>query len=127
MPKLLITHADVFTEAERMFGALEANVTDLDHLQGSREKLGSQLDLAREVFRQQSAHTAGKQEASRQLKQIMSDLGKLVSFLRHGVKEHYGTRSEKLVDFGLTPFRSQPRRAETPAPAPPAPPVSGVE
>jgi hypothetical protein len=121
MPKLLITHADVFTEAERMFGALEANVADLSHLEGSREKLGSQLELAREVFRQQSAHTAGKQEASRQLRQIMDDLGKLVSFLRHGVKEHYGTRSEKLADFGLTPFRGQPRRVETPPPAPPAP------
>jgi hypothetical protein len=60
------------------------------------------------------------------LKQIMSDLGKLVSFLRHGVKEPYGSRSEKLVDFGLTPFRSQPRRVETPS-APPAPPAPGIE
>jgi hypothetical protein len=123
MPKLLISHADIFTEAERMLGALEANGADLGHLQGSREKLDSQLEIAREVFRQQSAHTAGKQEASRQLKQIMSDLGKLVSFLRHGVKEHYGTRSEKLADFGLTPYRGQPRRLETP-PAPTVPPGS---
>ncbi|HSN89563.1 MAG TPA: hypothetical protein VL025_22565 [Thermoanaerobaculia bacterium] len=127
MPKLLVTHADIFTEAERMFGALDANVADLAHLQGSREKLGSQLELAREVFRLQSAHTAGKQEASQQLKQIMLDLGKLVSFLRHGVKEHYGTRSEKLVDFGLTPYRSQPRRVETAPPAPPAPPAPATE
>jgi hypothetical protein len=26
-----------------------------------------------------------------------------------GIREHYGTRSEKLVEFGQQPFRSQPR------------------
>ena len=120
MPRILVSQADIFAEAERMFDALQANEADLGHLVGSRDKLQSQLEQVRELFRQQAAFTAGKQTASQQLQQSMDDLGKLVSFLRHGVKEHYGNRSTKLVDFGLTPFRGRPRRVETP-PSPPAP------
>jgi hypothetical protein len=121
MPRILVTQADVFAAAELMFDALQANEADLGHLVGSRDKLDSQLETARELFRQQSAHAAAKQEASQQLQQTLDDLGKLVSFLRHGVKEHYGTRSQKLVDFGLTPFRGRPQRVQPPAP--PAPVV----
>lgn len=123
MPRSLVSQTDVFAAAELMFDALQANEANLGHLVGSREKLESQLETTRELFRQQSAHAAAKQEASRQLQQSLDDLGKLVSFLRHGVKEHFGTRSEKLVDFGLTPFRSRTRRVPPPAPPTPPPPV----
>ena len=62
-----------------------------------------------------------KQQATSQLQQTLNDLSKLVTFLRKGVKEHYGTTNEKLVDFGLVPFRSRARRVAPPTP--PEPPV----
>lgn len=126
MARVLMSQADVLTEAARILSAMQANSLDLAHLEGSRDKLESHLELARELARQQASFAASKQEATRQLQQTLKGLEKLVIFLRYGVKEHYGTRSEKLVDFGLTPYRGRPRRVETPL-APPAPPVSPAE
>lgn len=126
MARVLISQADVLTEAERILSAIQANSLDLGHLEGSRDKLASQLEIARELSRQQASFAANKQETTSQLQETMQGLEKLVIFLRHGVKEHYGTRSQKLVDFGLTPFRGRSRRVETPL-SPPAPPVPVVE
>ncbi len=122
MARVLMSQADVLTEAERILSAMQANGLDLAHLEGSRDKLQSQLELAKELSRQQASFAASKQVTTSQLQQTLQDLEKLVIFLRYGVKEHYGTRSQKLVDFGLTPFRGRPQRVQTPPP-PPVPPV----
>jgi hypothetical protein len=50
-----------------------------------------------------------KQEVSRRLAELMQEGNKLVTFLDAGVKQQYGNRAEKLVEFGLQPFRSRPR------------------
>ena len=120
MPQYLVSQADVVTEAERILAAMQANDADIAHLAGSRDKLQSHLEMAKELFRQQSSFAASKQQATSQLQQTLHDLAKLIHFLRFGFKEHYGTRSEKLVDYGVRPFRGKPRRAAAP-PAPPAP------
>jgi len=39
---------------------------------------------------------------------------KLVTFLRTGVKEHYGNRAEKVAEFGVQPFRRRTRQAVAP-------------
>lgn len=122
MARALMSQADVLTEAERILSAFQANSLDLAHLEGSRDKLQSYLDLAKELSRQQASLTSSKQQATSQLQVTMNNLEKLVIFLRHGVREHYGTRNAKLVDFGLTPFRGRSRHVETP-PSPPAPPT----
>jgi hypothetical protein len=114
-----MSQADVLTEAERILSAMQANVLDLAHLEGSRDKLQSHLELAKELSRQQASFAASKQVTTSQLQQTLKALEKLVIFLRHGVKEHYGTRNQKLVDFGLTPFRGRPQRVQTPAPSTP--------
>ena len=33
----------------------------------------------------------------------------MMAFVDAGVRQHYGNRSEKLAEFGLQPFRPQPR------------------
>jgi hypothetical protein len=123
MPQYLVSQADVLTEAERILAAMQANDADIAHLSGSRDKLQSHLEMARELSRQQSSLAASKQEATSQLQQTLHDLAKLIHFLRIGFKEHYGTRSEKLVDYGVKPFRGRPRRVQ----APPTPPASATE
>lgn len=127
MPQYLVSQADVVTEAERILAAMQANDADIAHLNGSRDKLQSHLELAKELFRQQSSFAASKQQATSQLQQTLHDLAKLIHFLRIGFKEHYGTRSEKLVDYGVRPFRSRPRRVETTPTTPPAPTVPTTE
>jgi hypothetical protein len=44
---------------------------------------------------------------------------KLATFLRTGIKQRYGNRSDKLAEFGVQPLR--PRRQSVPTAPPPGP------
>ena len=43
---------------------------------------------------------------------------KLATYLRVGLKQNYGNRSEKLVEFGLQPLRIRHKAADTPTAKP---------
>jgi hypothetical protein len=97
--------------------SLATNAKDLPHLEGHRVELADNLAKSEDLTRQQAALTAGKQEISKQLEVLMTEGQKLATFLRVGVKQHYGNRSEKLVEFGLQPLRTRRQKADTPPPA----------
>ena len=109
-------------DLERLVASLTANATDLPHLEVSRNQLGTLLNEAREAADQQALHTAGKQEASQQLRTALTEGMRLANVLRLAVKHHYGIRSEKLAHFGLQPFRGRPRKTQ-PAPEEPQTPT----
>ncbi|HEX6904721.1 MAG TPA: hypothetical protein VF789_33750 [Thermoanaerobaculia bacterium] len=109
---------------ERLLASLEANAQDFPQLEVYRTQLAAMLQTAREAAAQQAAMAAGKQEASQRLQTVLVEGRKMATFLRIGVKRQYGDKSEKLVEFGLQPFRSRPRataESKEPAPPPPAP------
>jgi len=89
--------------------ALAANGTELTHLTAHGGRLGELQGEVKSLTAEQASLTARKQEVSKQLKELMQEGNKLVAFLDAGVKQHYGNRAEKLVEFGLQPFRSRPR------------------
>ena len=103
--------------------SIEANADDFKELERYRQELTTMLEGAREAIAQQTAMAATKQEASQRLQALLVDGRKLATFLRLGVKRQYGDKSEKLVEFGLQPFRSRPRATPEAAkpPATPAP------
>jgi hypothetical protein len=107
-------------DLERLLSSLTANAADIPHLEVSRNQLGELLTQAREAADLQALHTAGKQEASRDLEIALTEGMRLATVLRLAVKHHYGIRSEKLVHFGIQPFRGRPFRSRTrkPEPAP---------
>ncbi|MFP5286692.1 MAG: hypothetical protein ACLGI9_13200 [Thermoanaerobaculia bacterium] len=109
-----------FNGWERLMIRLEANAQDFPHLEAPRQKLAAMLAMAREVSAQQATLAAGKQEATRRLQTLLADGRKLATFLRNGVREHYGNRAERLVEFDLQPFRGRTRPAAEPAKAPSA-------
>jgi hypothetical protein len=98
--------------------SLAANSKDLPHLEGHRVELADTLAKTEDLTTQIAALTASKQEASKQLEVLMVDGRKLATYLRVGVKQNYGNRSEKLVEFGLQPLR---RKKTEPAPTDPVP------
>jgi hypothetical protein len=112
--------AELLKEGDSLFTALSANQADLNHLNGSREKLEGMLEQMREALAQQSALTASKQEVSKQVEQLFRNGAKLITFLRKGVAEHYGSENEKVVEFGLQPFRGRRRLVAPVTPPPPA-------
>lgn len=107
---------------ERLLASLEANAGDLPQFETYRAQLKTMLDGAREASAQQAALAANKQETTKKLQSVLADGRKLANFLRNGVRQRYGNRSEKLVEFGLNPLRTRVR-ALLPAVKPPQPPA----
>lgn len=103
------TYAEFFKMADLISKSLAANATDLGHLDTSRDRLDSLLTESRDLIAQQASLTASKQEASKRLAELVNEGRKLLTFLRTGIKLHYGNRAEKLPEFGLQPFRGYNR------------------
>jgi hypothetical protein len=104
---------------ELLIRSLEANAADLPHLEVPRLSLQDLLVQVRELANQQDLHRATKQQIFKRLQERL-DLGqKLATFLRVGLRQFYGNRSDKLVEFGIQPFRGLRRpRPEQPEPVP---------
>jgi hypothetical protein len=120
------TAAGKIGDWQRLLAPLAANGDDLKHLEISRARLAAIAAQAEAMKKQQAAQRAAKQEATKQLQEMLSEGQRLATLLRQAVKQHYGIRAEKLTEFGLQPFRGR-KPAATPAsvgataPAPAAP------
>jgi hypothetical protein len=123
MAKERVTFSTIVNGWIQLLTALAANAAEFTHLDGQRTRLQSMLDRARELLAQHDLHTAGKQQAAKDLAAVLAEGRKLATFLRAGVKDRYGNRNEKLVEFGFQPFRRRRRdfgEIKSPAPAPAA-------
>jgi hypothetical protein len=103
------TSAVVRKKLELRTKALAANSAELSHLEVPRQQAVAVLTELKDLAAQQASLTAAKQEVSKRLGVLNDEGQKLLTFMDVGVRQHYGTRSEKLVEFGQQPFRSQPR------------------
>jgi hypothetical protein len=109
---------------ERLLASMDSNPEDFKALEAYRAKLKSMLDTARGSSAQQAAMDAAKQEATRSLRELLVEGRKLATFLRGGIKQRFGDRSEKLVEFGLAPARPKTRtKSKQKPPATPPPPT----
>jgi hypothetical protein len=105
---------------QRLLTSMEANPQDFQSLEAYRAQLQTKLDAARQAAKEQTAMEAAKQDATKRLNDLLVEGRKLVTFLRGGVKQRYGDKSEKLVEFDLAPVR--PRAKSSDATKPPATP-----
>jgi hypothetical protein len=115
------TYSGVMGGLGRFSAALTANAEDLAHLEGARLHLAKIVTDIEGITQRQAAFTASKQEASKQVRKLLVEGQRVASGMTKFLQEHYGTRSEKLAEFGLQPFRGRkPRTAKTPEPPPAA-------
>jgi hypothetical protein len=113
-------------DMQRFKESMSANAEKLKPYEETRLKLEGLVTQAVGLTQQQAALTAAKQETSKQLKDVLNEMQRVATVLRFAVREHYGKDAEKLVEFGLQPFRGRPRKQkepEAPQPVPPAPPA----
>ncbi len=123
--------AVVLKELELRSKALAANIADIPHMELPRQKVDATLAGMKSLTAQQASLAAAKQDTTKHLTELNVEAQKLLTFVDVGVRQHYGNRSEKLVEFGQQPFRSQPRiklvevsaKPEAPSPAPAEPPA----
>ena len=101
--------AVVQKELELRRKALEANMAELPQMQVPLQKIDVVLAGLKDLSARQASLTADKQEVTKRLQEVNREGQRLLTFVDSGIREHYGTRSEKLVEFGQQPFRSQPR------------------
>lgn len=102
--------AKLMQEGNLLSLAITAKAEELAHLGFSTAKLQEQLQEIQELATRAAALQAEKQEVSRQLQQALGGASKLITVLQLGVKEHYGSEAERLVEFGIKPFRGARRR-----------------
>ena len=116
-------------ELQRLLAVLQVNQAELPHLETQRAELDALVGQAGDIFQSQAALAASKQEASQKLASLLTDSLRLATVLRFELKHFYGPTSEKLVEFGIQPFRGRKRQntqsppAESAAPAEAAPAV----
>jgi hypothetical protein len=96
---------------ERLNERLTAHADEFAHLDKVRMQLQAMMDQAREIGALQAAQMAAKQESSLKLKEVIAEGGRLATLLRANVRQHYGIRAEKLVEFGVKPFRGRKTKA----------------
>jgi hypothetical protein len=113
------TYSGILGDIQRFHASMEATVTQIPHLEAGRLRLGDALTRAQDLAKQQAAMTASKQGLSQQLRAAIADVRLLATMLRKGVRQHFGTTSEKIAEFGLQPFRG--RKAATKPTPPPEP------
>lgn len=89
--------------------ALAENKEELPQLEIPAGQLITMAAELKDLTSQQASLTASKQEVSKRLADLTQAARKLLTFVDTGVRQHYGNRAEKLVEFGLQPFRSGPR------------------
>lgn len=116
------SYGAVFKEWRDLLAAIAENAGDLQDLEARRVKLEAILDEASEISTRQADYTASRQEASRRLEALTAAGQKVATFLRVGVREHYGNRSEKLAAFRMQPLRGRPRATAPTEPIPAPPP-----
>jgi hypothetical protein len=107
---------------ERLLASLEVNAQDFPQLESYRVRLKAMLEGARESSAHQAAMAATKQETTKRLQATLADGRKLANFLRNGVRQQYGNRAEKLVEFDLKPLRPKVRTAAEVIKPPATPP-----
>jgi hypothetical protein len=118
------TNAGMLGQLVRLNAALAANAEELAHLEGIRVRFDKLVTEAQAISQQQAALMASKQEASKRMLTLLTEGLRVATGLERLLIEQYGSRSEKLVEFGLQPFRGRKRKEpqeepETPQPAPP--------
>lgn len=110
---------------DKMDTAVTANATQVPNLEINLEGLRQKSKRARELYAQHAAMTAAKQEVWKDLQEVLREGDAVMKFLKEGVKAHYGKDSDKLIEFGVQPFRGLTRKpvVKPPAPETPAPPA----
>lgn len=105
--------ADHLLEWEKLAATVKHNAKDLRAYQEYVEILRTAAAEAREAKQRQLALRAAAQQASRDLEIALEKARDYEARLHRGVLSAYGVKSEKLIEFGLSPRRPTGRRKKT--------------
>jgi hypothetical protein len=118
--------ADVIRDWEGLLGAVDDNKEALPNVEPHRVALAQHLVETKALKGRQDSARALRQQATQDLKAMLDKGRGLAIRLRGAVRGDLGHKAERLVQFGVVPFRKHPRRpkgedGEPETPQPPGP------
>jgi uncharacterized membrane protein YccC len=99
---------------QRFNAALAGKAADTPQFDGSRAIFDAKVTRVHDLAQQQAEFLASKQDMTRQFQEALADAQRTATALRAALKAHYGPESEKLVEFGIPPFRGRTRKPKEP-------------
>ncbi len=103
---------------KRFNDALAGKAAETPQLEGHRAIFGGMVSRVHGFAQQQAELTASKQDITQQFQEELIEAQRLATALRAALKSHYGPDSERLVEFGIQPFRGKNRKRKEPPPPP---------
>lgn len=103
---------------EQVAAGVTANESQVPELVPGLSRLQAIIVLMRGLYQQYTMLRASKQDLAQQIQEALREGDAIADFLKTGARAHYGNDSEKLVEFGIQPFRGR-RRTKSPEPPPP--------
>src|SRR5689334_11534010 len=91
----------------QVIAGVTANTGEAAPLEPGMAQLQKLHKEAGELSAQQASLTAAKQECTKKLKRVLREGDALADFLRTGARAQFGPESEKMVEFGMQPFRGR--------------------
>src|SRR5690349_1166076 len=127
MPPIAGSYPDTVEDWEGLLTSARNNADKLPDISRHTTALELVLGQTKEVKALQLSHAAARQEATQQLKKLLSQGKELAIRLRAVVRGEIGPTSERLVQFKVKPIRKRaPRKTEEKPPevtTPAAPPA----
>ena len=123
---------------EKMDTAITGNDPEVAHLVFRLPALRDKSQRMRTLYAEHAALAASRQAITQEMQKLIEEGDQIFRMLREGLKDHYGKRNEKLVEFGVEPLRTNDEKrrrnrkkksepvAESPA-VPPAPVPDSVK
>lgn len=106
---------DVTLSTHRLLeDGLTHSAAEHPHLEGHRLRLAELTARADVLVTRRNALESEKRFTTRELQDVLGEVRRVGSFLRAGLRQQHGTRSERLVEFGMQPRRRRARARSKP-------------
>jgi uncharacterized coiled-coil DUF342 family protein len=91
---------------EKIDVAILANDPEVAHLAFRLPALRAKSQRMRGLYAEHAALAASRQAITQEMQKLIDEGDQIFRMLREGLKDHYGKRNEKLVEFGVEPLRT---------------------
>jgi hypothetical protein len=102
--------AAITADWEQLLAAAEANRDDIPQAEAFRVQLEASLEDFRALHAHRAALEANRLRSTQDLKIALDRGTALAGRIRAWVRGQYGSRNEKLVEFGMKPWRKRKPR-----------------
>ena len=91
---------------EKIDTAMTANDPEVGHLGFKLPTLREKSRRMRSLYAEHAALAATRQTITQDMQRLIEEGDQIFRMLREALKDHYGKRNEKLVEFGVEPLRT---------------------